>query len=114
MTREERIELKETIQEEIAKLEKEIAELSTRLKPIDPDCLPENVSHEERAREQTLIFHRYDEARKRLHRLTAALPRIERSDYGICEECEEEIPLERLKIAPESRYCIACLQEMQK
>ena len=110
----EKEELKKIVTEEIRKLEKEIAELSTQLKPVDPDCLPENVSHEERAREQTLIFHRYDEARKRLHRLAAALPRIEQSDYGICEECEEEIPLERLKIAPESRYCIACLQEMQK
>ena len=36
-----------------------------------------------------------------------ALEKIETGVYGYCEECEEPIPLERLKANPSARTCIA-------
>ena len=35
-----------------------------------------------------------------------ALRKIENGSYGICEECEEEIPIKRLKAIPDARYCV--------
>ena len=43
-----------------------------------------------------------------------ALRKIENGSYGICEECEEEIPIQRLKAVPDARYCISCQTEMEK
>jgi DnaK suppressor protein len=43
-----------------------------------------------------------------------ALRKIDDGSYGICEECEEEIPIKRLKAIPDARYCITCQAEMEK
>jgi Prokaryotic dksA/traR C4-type zinc finger len=37
-----------------------------------------------------------------------AFNRLERSRYGLCEGCGDEIPLERLKILPFAAYCVDC------
>jgi DnaK suppressor protein len=37
-----------------------------------------------------------------------ALERIKEGTYGICENCHEEIDIERLKIYPAARVCIKC------
>jgi DnaK suppressor protein len=37
-----------------------------------------------------------------------ALARIESGDYGICEECEEEINPKRLDAIPWTTMCVSC------
>lgn len=37
-----------------------------------------------------------------------ALDRLAQGKYGICEECSEAIPAERLKFRPESTRCVPC------
>ncbi|MGO9798917.1 MAG: TraR/DksA family transcriptional regulator [Candidatus Binatus sp.] len=46
-----------------------------------------------------------------LKAIDAALSRLERGRYGICEKCKEEIPLERLKAVPFAAYCIDCQKQ---
>ncbi len=46
--------------------------------------------------------------RARVSMIKAALQRIEEGDYGICEECEEDIPAGRLEIDPVVRTCVKC------
>ena len=36
-----------------------------------------------------------------------ALERMDGGTYGVCEECNEEIPLDRLEANPAARTCIA-------
>ena len=43
-----------------------------------------------------------------------ALLRIKENEYGICEECEEEIPLGRLKAMPFARHCVKCKSDLEK
>ena len=40
--------------------------------------------------------------------LTLARRRLEQPDYGLCEDCSEPIPFERLRIEPEALRCVAC------
>ena len=42
-----------------------------------------------------------------------ALRKIDDGSYGICEECEDEIPVARLKAIPDARYCISCQAELE-
>ncbi len=36
------------------------------------------------------------------------------SHFGICEECGDSIPTERLLIVPEATLCVPCQREMEK
>ena len=66
----------------------------------------------ERDRELGLLLG--DREREKLHNIDDALERIEDGEYGICEECEEEIPLGRLKVMPFARHCVRCKSELEK
>ncbi|WP_395002879.1 RNA polymerase-binding protein DksA [uncultured Helicobacter sp.] len=43
-----------------------------------------------------------------------ALTKIKNKTYGICEMCDDEIDIERLKIKPHARYCIDCREDVEK
>ncbi len=49
-----------------------------------------------------------DRERKLLSKISAAVERIEGGTYGICEECEEEIGMERLEARPVTTLCVSC------
>jgi DnaK suppressor protein len=43
-----------------------------------------------------------------LENIKAALARLHAGEYGICHECEEEIPGKRLRALPFATRCLAC------
>lgn len=45
---------------------------------------------------------------KRLQEVLAALKRIENGTYGNCQNCGQEIDIERLKANPAATTCIKC------
>lgn len=49
-----------------------------------------------------------DRERKLIKKIDEALDRLATRTYGICEGCEEEIPLKRLKARPVTTFCIEC------
>ena len=53
--------------------------------------------------------------RRLLQATEDALRRMEQGSYGICANCGEQIPLERLEVLPQATLCIRCkrLQEKQ-
>lgn len=112
MTIIEKQEIKSIIQSQVETVTKELAYLKTQLKPVDKDCSLDNVDHASRQQQQNVTFHRFEEYTKRYNKLIATLNRVEREDYGVCKECEEDISIERLKIIPESEYCIDCMNEL--
>jgi DnaK suppressor protein len=66
----------------------------------------------ERDRELGLLLG--DREREKLRNIDEALLKIEEGEYGICEECEEDIPLGRLKVVPFARYCVKCKSDIEK
>ena len=46
--------------------------------------------------------------RKQLVMVEEALARLARGEYGLCQQCAEEIPRKRLEVAPWVRYCVRC------
>lgn len=55
---------------------------------------------------QTLELRTRDRQRKLLRKIEQALTRIERGEYGYCEETGEPIGLERLNIRPVATLCL--------
>jgi RNA polymerase-binding protein DksA len=43
-----------------------------------------------------------------LEKINAALSRMESGTYGICSNCQKEVPLERLKAYPQAERCLDC------
>ncbi len=66
----------------------------------------------ERDRELDLLLG--DREREKLRSIDEALDRLVDGEYGVCEECEEEIPLGRLKVLPFARYCVRCKADIEK
>jgi len=49
-----------------------------------------------------------DRAEKRLYSIDRALDLLQGGRYGVCVQCGDEIPLERLKALPFAAYCVDC------
>ncbi len=71
-----------------------------------------DLASEERDREINLILS--DRDRDKLQAIEDALERIESTDYGICEMCEEEVASERLEALPFTRLCVSCQSDLEK
>ena len=58
-----------------------------------------------------------DREHKLIKKIKKTLARIDNESFGICETCEEEISIERLKARPVTTQCIDCKkreEEMEK
>ena len=49
-----------------------------------------------------------------LEEIAAALDRIQRGNFGRCEECKTPIPKARLNALPYTRYCVACARKVEQ
>ena len=77
-----------------------ISELSTI------DNHPADIGTELYQRERDVALH--DNIKHKVEAIEAALERAERGDFGICQHCGREIPLERLEVLPYTTVCTEC------
>ena len=71
-----------------------------------------DLASDERDREINFILN--DREREKLLAIDEALQRIKEKSYGLCESCEGEIQLGRLKVLPFTRLCVKCQEENEK
>src|ERR1043166_219942 len=71
-----------------------------------------DLASDERDREINFILN--DREREKLLAIDEALERIKDKTYGLCESCEGEIQLGRLKVLPFTRLCVKCQEENEK
>jgi DnaK suppressor protein len=102
------LKLKEEAFEEIGKALKTGADKSTD----EPSGDIYDQASNERDRELLLLLG--DREREKIRNIDEALARLEEGEYGICEDCEEEIPLGRLKAMPFARLCVKCKADLEK
>lgn len=110
MTEQERTRLKARIVELIAEQERSIAELEKTSAPVSLDQPIGRLSRMDSLVNQGISGRVLAETRARLTRLKQALARIDEPGFGLCEECDEEIALNRLLAMPEATLCIHCAE----
>lgn len=94
---------KNKLEEVKADLEKEVSQLKTV-----PDFGDDIDSMEEEADESAAYGDQLASAesfKERVADINLALAKIEKGEYGICEECGNEISAEVLEVNPESKLC---------
>ncbi len=101
------LEMAENIRKNIAKAEEEI-NLMRNQSPTDEGDYA--VLLNDSAIDDTLIAKQM----KKLEEIELALDKMSKGDYGICEMCEEEIDIDRLRVKPFAKYCISCREINEK
>jgi len=92
-------------------LESRVAELERNIcarEGIAVERTPDAVDEVQRASERALAISQIDRQSKQLQDARAALRRIDDGTFGICEDCEEEIPPKRLCAVPWASLCVVC------
>ena len=108
MTPQQREQIKNKIIDDLAFLKKEIEALQEKTKPITPDVSLGRLTRLEMIGEQQVNEHALQESKIRKNKLEYSLRKVNDKAYGLCIECEDEIPFERLLLLPESARCIEC------
>ena len=49
-----------------------------------------------------------------LRDIEAALQRVKRGEYGVCIDCGDDIPFNRLQAYPTAKRCIVCQEQREK
>jgi len=49
----------------------------------------------------------------KLNQISDALKRIESNTYGLCQDCEDDIPEKRLSVNPYFLTCVSCAEERE-
>jgi DnaK suppressor protein len=81
---------------------------------VDSDDFPDEI--DTAASEASLSFTGRMRERERglLNKIEKSLEKIERGGYGECENCGEEIGVERLEARPVAEFCIDCKGEQER
>ena len=99
----------------IDKLKERRVELEMLLNKIEQNLrMPHDRDSEEQAleREEDDVLKAFDEnTRQELQQIYDALDRVKKNEYGVCEVCENSIPVERLEILPYTNRCVQCADE---
>lgn len=93
------------IEEELAMVKAELQRLAQKLENKPEWSLGEG---DPTVQEWELNYELKKEAERRLNRLEAALDKLQRGSYAICEICGNPIDPERLAILPETTRCVNC------
>ena len=101
--RQDLIERREDLQRRINEENEKIDE--NKSENLDPGTLAQDYNFRQRI---SSIVDRYE---LEIIEINNALRRIEEGSYGICENCGETIPIERLRAMPQAKLCVRCQTE---
>ena len=75
----------------------------------EPELFPDPVDQAAAEHELDVSLSVMVLAIEKLRRIERALTSLHTRSYGICSRCDQEIPYARLKVQPDSLYCVPCL-----
>ena len=107
-----RLILEKLKEDTLREIRKSVKKGTEAVAAIEPGGDIYDQASSERDRELGLLLG--DREREKIHSIDEALLRINEGEYGICEECDEDIPLGRLKAMPFTRHCVKCKSDLEK
>lgn len=97
-------------------LENQLAELRERISSRDTaveNCADDN-EYASRISEQKINLALHVRETQLITEMEETLSRVDHWDFGICEECGEEIGIARIKAKPTTRFCVSCQSRMEE
>ncbi len=81
---------------------------------LDPDDFPDEMDSASSEINLSFTGRLRERERHLLGKIDQALAKIEANEYGLCENCGEEIGLKRLEARPVAELCIDCKSEQER
>ncbi len=106
--------IEKQLNREIEETRRNIDSLSELAKPIAPDNAIGRLSRMEAIGTKSINEASLSRAKIKLEQLKSVLSDLNDPDFGICVECDEDIPIGRIMLMPESRFCVRCAGKLEK
>ncbi len=74
---------------------------------LEPE-VGDSIDQASQSLDKEILFELSDNERKILRDVDAALRKMEKGTYGLCEHCKKAIEKKRIKALPSARYCMVC------
>lgn len=93
---------------EIGKTKNVIKEYKELTKPISPENAIGRISRMDAINNKTINEAALRKAETKLKNLEYALGNVNEPDFGKCARCKKQIPIQRIVLLPQSRFCVNC------
>jgi len=103
-----KIEIRKKIEEEIASSIRTIKKYKDLTKPIAPENSIGRVSRMDAINNKSVNEAALKNAEIKLNNLQIALENMDDERFGICAKCHNSIPLGRILLVPQNRFCVNC------
>lgn len=108
MTDQEKTDIKAKVVSEIEKTKKSIADYKEMTKPISPENAIGRISRMDAINNKSVIEAALRQAESKLKNLQLVLENMGAQDFGLCQKCQKPIPIGRILLMPQSRFCVNC------
>jgi DnaK suppressor protein len=107
-------ELRDTLLRQRRNVFRQVSQVEGDLRFFDTH-VPAELEEESQEENIARVLTRLDERGiAELQAIDHALARISNGEYGECEECEEPIPIARLRALPTATTCISCAEARER
>lgn len=100
--------VKQTIENDIEETKTSINHYKNLTQPIAPENAIGRVSRMDAINNKSVNEAALKKAEQKLKNLQIALNNIYDPEFGICANCNQNIPLGRIMLMPHSRFCVNC------
>jgi DnaK suppressor protein len=83
-------------------------------KEVGEDGIPDSGDVAAYSYSKEVLMGLGENERTKLRLVEEALAKFDEGTYGVCERCEEAIPVKRLELLPFTRYCVQCQTELER
>ncbi|SKB48175.1 RNA polymerase-binding protein DksA [Malaciobacter marinus] len=91
------------------KIEKTLKTMDTEHETLNTLDLNDDADFAAASRDYSTDIHIKQQQLKELELINKSLKKIEKGEYtGLCDMCDSEITIKRLRVKPHARYCIDC------
>lgn len=108
MNKKELKELETIINTEIKKTRDSVKSYQELTKPIAPENAIGRISRMDAINNKSVNEAALLQSEQKLKNLEIALSNINEPDFGICSKCNNPIPIGRIMLIPQSRFCVNC------
>lgn len=112
LTRSELAEIAASLSEMKADIAKNVED-KKNLDLLEPE-VGDSIDQASQSLDKEILFELSDNERQILRDIDAALRKMEKGTYGLCEHCKKPIEKKRIKALPSARYCMVCQSGSEK
>ena len=96
------------IKSEISKTEKTILNYREITQPIAPENAIGRISRMDAINNKSIAEAALRKAQEKLTNLKYRNTQVHKKGFGCCAKCKQQIPVGRLLLVPQSKFCVKC------